>query len=116
MIAGPDLERGIRQAMAREDIGSISEMAARSRIRRDTLYNWFRKERVSVSAASVDKLVATLGARPGDPWYEEPIERTLDPETLALLDRAMDRALERFADRLFAFLDERLDTAPRDDA
>lgn len=88
--------------MAREGVPSISELSRRSHVRKDTMYGWFRKPRVRVSAGSVEKLVATLGAAPGDPWYEEPAERTLDPETLALLDAAMDR----LGDRLEALLRE----------
>lgn len=76
------------------------------------MYGWFRTPVARVSASSVDKLVAVLGSQPGDPWYEEPIERTLDPETVALLNEAVGRAMDRLADRLVELLDERL---PRTD-
>jgi uncharacterized protein with von Willebrand factor type A (vWA) domain len=108
VIAGPDLERGIRQAMAREDVPTIAQLARDTHIRRDTMYGWFRKQVALVSSGSVEKLVAVLGAKPGDPWYQEPIERTLDAETRALLEAAVDRAFERLADRLVDFLDGRL--------
>ncbi len=104
MIAGAELERAIRKAMAREDVGSVSELARRSHVRRDTMYGWFRKAIVRVSPGSVDKLVSVLGSAPGDPWYDEPSERSLDPETLAMLDAAFDR----LADRLIEYLDQRL--------
>jgi uncharacterized protein with von Willebrand factor type A (vWA) domain len=108
VIAGAELERGIRQAMAREDVPSLMELARRSHIRRDTMYGWFRAARVRVSAGSVEKLASTLGTQPGDPWYEEPIERSLDPETRAMLDAAVDRAMDRLGDRLVQMLDRRL--------
>ena len=107
VIAGPDLERGIRQAMAREQVPSITALAKRSGVRRDTLYGWFGKDTVRVSPGSIDKLVHALGAEPGDPWYDQPTERSLDPETLAMLEAAVDRAFGRLADRLLAFLDAR---------
>lgn len=108
VIAGQELERGIRSAMAREDIGSLSELARRSHIRRDTMYGWFRAAKVRVSAQSVDKLTAVLGSAPGDPWYEEPTERTLDPATREMLDAAVERAMDRLGDRLIDLLDQRL--------
>ena len=112
MIAGPELERGIRQAMAREDVPSLAELARRSRVRRDTMYGWFKAPTARVSAASVEKLAAVLGAHPGDPWFEEPIERSLDAETLALLDAAVDRAMDRLGDRLVELIDRRLASEP----
>ena len=93
VIAGPDLERGILQAMAREAVPSLMDLARRSRIRRDTLYGWFRKPAAHLSVGSVEKLVTVLGAQPGDPWYDEPTERTLDPETRAMLGAAVERAM-----------------------
>ena len=108
VIAGQELERGIRQAMAREAVPSLMELARRSHIRRDTMYLWFRKAKVRVSAGSVAKLAETLGTHPGDPWYEEPIERTLDAETRAMLDAAVDRAMDRLGERLMEMLDRRL--------
>lgn len=108
MIAGAELERGIRQAMAREDVPTIMELARRSHIRRDTMYGWFRRARVRVSPGSVEKLALTLGTQPGDPWYEEPIERSLDPETRAMLATALDRAMDKLVDRLVPMLDRRL--------
>ena len=111
------MERGIRQAMARQGVPSLSELARVSHVRRDTMYGWFRSRTARVSDGSLEKLVAVLGAEPGDPWYDAPTERTLDPETLALVDAAVARAMDRLADRLEAFLDERLpDSAPPDDA
>lgn len=98
--------------MARESVPSLSALARRSHVRRDTMYLWFRAPTAKVSAASVDKLVAVLGSKPGDPWYEEPTERTLDPETRALLDAAVERAMDRLGDRLVELLDQRL---PRTD-
>ena len=104
MIAGSELQRGIKAAMARESVPSISELARRSHVRRDTMYGWFRKPTTRVSAASVEKLAAVLGSQPGDPWFEEPTERTLDPEAMA----AIDAAFARLGDRLIDWLDERL--------
>ena len=104
VIAGSDLKVAIRQAMAREKIDSLTELAERSHVRRDTFYVWFRKPIVRMAPASVEKLVGVLGSSPGDPWHIEPIERTLDPQTLAVLDAAMDR----LGDRLIAYLDQRL--------
>jgi hypothetical protein len=72
------------------------------------MYGWFRKGRVRVSAGSVEKLVSVLGSKPGDPWYDEPIERTLDPETRDALEAAVERAMDRLAERLIEFLDQRL--------
>jgi hypothetical protein len=102
--------------MAREDVPSLAALARTSHIRRDTMYGWFREAEAHLSTQSVDKLVATLGAEPGDPWYDEPTERHLDPETLALLDAAVERAFERLGDRLVGFLDERLRDSARPDA
>lgn len=112
VIAGTDLERGIRQAMAREGVTSLAELARRSHVRRDTLYGWFRTSTARVSGGSVEKLVSVLGSQPGDPWFDEPTERTLDAETRELLDAAVARAMDRLGDRLIALLDERL---PRTD-
>jgi uncharacterized protein with von Willebrand factor type A (vWA) domain len=112
VIQGPELERGIRQAMAREDVPTLSDLARRSHVRRDTMYGWFRKPTVRVSAGSVEKLVGVLGSQPGDPWHEKPTEQTLDAETLALVEAAVTRAMDRLADRLVEFLDQRL---PRND-
>lgn len=108
VIEGPELERGIRQAMARESVPSLTELARRSHVRRDTMYGWFRKPLVRVAAGSVEKLVGVLGSQPGDPWYEKPTEQTLDPETLALVEDAVTRAMDRLAERLIDFLDQRL--------
>jgi len=108
VIAGQDLERSIRQAMARQGVPSISELARSSHVRRDTMYGWFRQPVARVSPGSIDKLVSVLGSEPGDPWYSEPSERTLDAETLALVDAAVGRAMDRLADRLVQMLDERL--------
>lgn len=94
--------------MAREGVPSLSELARLTHVRRDTMYGWFRKPTARVSPASVDKLAAVLGTRPGDPWYEEPTEKTLDPETLALLDAAVSRSVDRLAERLIEVLEERL--------
>lgn len=115
MIDGATLERGIRQAMAREDVPSLSALARASRIRRDTIYGWFAKTPARLAPASVDKLVSVLGSKPGDPWYDEPPERTLDPETVALIESAVERAVGRLADRLTELLDDRLGprNAPR---
>jgi AcrR family transcriptional regulator len=108
VIEGSELERGIRQAMARESVPTLSDLARRSHVRRDTMYGWFRKSTVRVSAGSVETLVSVLGSKPGDPWYEEPIERTVDAETRELLEAAVERAMDRLADRLIDFLDQRL--------
>ena len=108
VIAGSDLKVAIRQAMAREKIDSLTELAERSHVRRDTFYVWFRKPIVRMAPTSVEKLVGVLGSSPGDPWHVEPTERTLDPETRALLDAALDRAMGRLGDRLIEYLDQRL--------
>lgn len=108
VIAGPVLERAIRAAMARSGDPSLTAFAKRSGIRRDTLYRWFGLESAHLAAGSVDKLVRAVGAQPGDPWHQEPIVRTLDPESLAALDSAVERAMDRLGDRLVEFLDERL--------
>lgn len=43
------------------------------------------------------------------PFFDpEPTERALDPETREMLDAAVERAFDRLADRLIAFLDQRL--------
>lgn len=89
VIAGNDLERGIRQAMAREDVPSLSELARRSHVRRDTMYGWFRQPVVRVSPGSVEKLMAVLGAEPGDPWFEAPAN-----DDMAALVRALDGLVE----------------------
>jgi len=94
--------------MARESVPSLTELARRSHIRRDTMYGWFKKPVARLAASSVEKLVAVVGSQPGDPWYEEPTERTLDPETRALLDAAVGRAIDRLGDRLVDLLDQRL--------
>ena len=96
------------QAMARNGHLSFLELHRRGGPRPDTMYGWFRQPFARVSAGSVDKLVKVLGSQPGDPWYEEPNERTLDPETLALLDAAVGRAMDRLGDRLIELLDRRL--------
>lgn len=114
VIAGRDLELAIRAAMARSGDTSLTGFAKRSRIRRDTFYRWFGLERAHLAAASVDKSVAAVGALPGDPWYQEPTVRTLDPESLAALDAAVGRAMDRLADRLIEHLDQRLHTGNAD--
>lgn len=108
VIAGPVLEKAIRAAMARSGDPSLTAFAKRSGIRRDTLYRWFGLERAHLAAGSVDKIVRAVGAEPGDPWRQEPIVRTLDPESLAALDNAVQRAMDRLGDRLVEFLDDRL--------
>lgn len=116
VIEGSELKRGIKAAMARESVPSLSALARRSHVRRDTMYGWFRTPVASVSPASVQKLVAVLGSQPGDPWYQAPTERTLDPETRALLDAAVDRAMGRLEDRLIDLLDQRLPRTDSEDA
>lgn len=109
MIAGPALEKAIRGAMARSGDPSIAAFARRSGIRRDTLYHWFGLEVAHLSAGSVDKIVRAVGAQPGDPWHQEPIVRTLDAESLAALDAAVERGFERLGDRLVEYLSRRTD-------
>jgi len=94
--------------MAREGVRSLRELSRLTGLMPETLYGWFRKKEVSPAAQSISKLVNVLGAAPGDPWFEEPTERTLDPETMALLDAAVERATDRLAERLLEFLDQRL--------
>ncbi len=113
VIAGPDLEKAIRAAMAREGDPSLTAFAKRSHIRRDTFYRWFGLERAHLSAGSVDKLVQAVGALPGDPWRQEPIVKTLDAESLAALDVAIERAMDRLGDRLEELLRELLLGASR---
>ena len=108
MIAGSDLKTGMLQAMARNGGLSFLEVHRRGGPRPDTMHGWFRQPIARVSAGSVEKLVKVLGSEPGDPWYEEPRERTLDPETLNLLDEAVGRAVDRLGDRLVDLLDRRL--------
>lgn len=114
VIEGRELERGIRQAMARERVASLSDLARRSHVRRDTMYGWFRTPSVRIAGESVEKLVSVLGSQPGDPWHREPTERTLDPETRALLDAAVSRAMDRLGDRPIELLDERLPRSDRE--
>lgn len=94
--------------MARSGDTSLTAFAKRAHIRRDTFYRWFRAESAHLAAGSVDKIIKAVGTQPGDPWYREPVIRTLDAESLAAVNAAVERAMAGLADRLVAYLDVRL--------
>lgn len=113
VIAGSELEKAIRAGMARSGDTSLTGFAKRSGIRRDTLYRWFGLPWAHLSAGSVEKIIRAVGSLPGDPWHQEPVIKRLDDESLAALESAVERAVDRLGERLTAFLDDRLPSSGR---
>jgi transcriptional regulator with XRE-family HTH domain len=74
MLAGSQLERRIRAAMGAADIRSLSELARRSRVQRDTLYMWFRGDHPP-KPETLAKVANALGVGLADLWdYAPPTE------------------------------------------
>lgn len=60
---GARLERVVKEAMARQGIASLSELARRAPIGRDTLYGWFRGSQ-EPQPEPVARVCAVLGLTP----------------------------------------------------
>lgn len=67
MIRGYQLERDVRLAMAAANVASLSELARRAKIQRDTLYAWFRGERPP-KPDTLQRVADVLDVRLGALW------------------------------------------------
>jgi transcriptional regulator with XRE-family HTH domain len=92
MVRGKQFRRRVDRAMAAADIPSLSELARRSGVQRDTLYAWFRGERAPKSD-TLKKVADALGVRIGELWDYEPVMLPVAPVSPSGADLAAFRAM-----------------------
>jgi transcriptional regulator with XRE-family HTH domain len=78
--------------MAAADIPSLSELARRSGVQRDSMYAWFRGERAP-KPDTLKKVADALGVRIGDLWDYEPVAIVPAPVSPSGAELAAFRAI-----------------------